>query len=473
MANAASEPPATVPPTLTLADAIMLALRYNPDIRSAEMQRVIDKFNLRLAKNGYELQYALTAGAHYNNSVSSDQRSESDSYTLFQPAVSIKQSRFGTTGSVAMSNPLSHQASTGVRPYNPSVTFNITQPLLKGFSPAVNMLPLYDAYDTEILNKLTLKTNLISSITNIITAYTALIAAQNSLKTLQITIAGQLADFKRQQALVKTGRNAPSDLVSYQSNIAGNQVLMQNAVISVDQARAALLNDLGLDPNSVLNLPEKAVMEDKIPTLAESLRIGLENNTSYQSAIIKLKQAKNAVITAQDKQRWQLDLTGARVQGGGSGRDRPDNANLPSLTNGQNASTTVGLALTIPIHDLSAQKELVSAKIGLEQAQMALLKAKYDAENSIKSSFNTLLTQKEQLTTSQQAVQLSAQTLAIAQAKLKFGRATPFEVTSNQTALTSQQIGFISAQSNYINTLAAFDKAVGTTLNRWHIKVRY
>src|ERR1700678_1930172 len=52
---------------LTLSDAIYLALRYNPNVRNAEIQRVIDKFNLRLAKYSYELQYALTGNINYSN----------------------------------------------------------------------------------------------------------------------------------------------------------------------------------------------------------------------------------------------------------------------------------------------------------------------------------------------------------------------------------------------------------------------
>jgi len=45
--------------TLTLKDAIFLALRYNPNIQNLELGRITQKFNIREAENVFELQYAL------------------------------------------------------------------------------------------------------------------------------------------------------------------------------------------------------------------------------------------------------------------------------------------------------------------------------------------------------------------------------------------------------------------------------
>jgi len=48
---------------LSLREAIMLALRYNPNIQNAELDRIIQRYQLRLAHNEFELQYALGASA--------------------------------------------------------------------------------------------------------------------------------------------------------------------------------------------------------------------------------------------------------------------------------------------------------------------------------------------------------------------------------------------------------------------------
>jgi hypothetical protein len=48
---------------LHLREAILLALRYNPNIRNAELDRIIQRYQLRLAYNEFELQYALAGSA--------------------------------------------------------------------------------------------------------------------------------------------------------------------------------------------------------------------------------------------------------------------------------------------------------------------------------------------------------------------------------------------------------------------------
>ena len=46
---------------MSLREAILLALRYNPNIQNAELDRIIQRYQLRLANNEFELQYALGA----------------------------------------------------------------------------------------------------------------------------------------------------------------------------------------------------------------------------------------------------------------------------------------------------------------------------------------------------------------------------------------------------------------------------
>src|SRR5581483_1619101 len=51
------------PKLLTLEDAIVLALRNNPLVRSARLQRISDQFALELANYAYEPQFKFTANA--------------------------------------------------------------------------------------------------------------------------------------------------------------------------------------------------------------------------------------------------------------------------------------------------------------------------------------------------------------------------------------------------------------------------
>src|SRR5882762_5038319 len=87
---------AAAPQQLTLRDAVLLALRYNPSVQNEEIQRIVDKFNLRLAQNEYEVNYALTGSANYNNTTQSNATSISNTYTL-TPTATLNRTPYGTT----------------------------------------------------------------------------------------------------------------------------------------------------------------------------------------------------------------------------------------------------------------------------------------------------------------------------------------------------------------------------------------
>lgn len=460
----------TKPVILTLRESIFIALRYNPVVESGEIQRIIEKFNLRVAFWNYELKYALTGTAAYNFNVSNGTKSESDSQTVVAPAVSLL-TPLGGTVTAAMTNPLTHTASAP-RFYNPGLAVAITQPLLRGFGPDIALSPLRLAEYTELLNRLTLQNTVMSTITTVISQYAALAQAENSLIVQRLSLQNSIATLKQQEAMLKAGRVAEADLVQFQATVASQQLSIEQQEVSLIQTRLALLSTLGIDPTTYIATTKKVKIEnDVLPTLKECLRMALLNNISYQQELINLRVSKINLALATDAQRWQLDLVASRRQGGGSGG--APNSGIPSLFNGSNYGTTVGLSLTVPINDLSLQRTLVQAKVGLRQEYIRLAALKRQTVNNVINAYNTVLSQKEQITQAKIAVELAQQSLDVALAKLKYGRVTPFEVSTLQTTLTTQQISYINTIATYVTNLAALDQIIGYTLDRWHVKIKY
>jgi len=467
----AAPDPVSQPQFLTLQDAIWLGLRYNPEVRNAEIARVLDKFNLRLAQNQFEVQYALTGKANFTDTVSSGNRSGSYSASL-TPSASINTT-WGGNISVTSNNPLSHPVTgDGRTTYNPGVTITATQPLLQGFGPDITLIPLHNAWDAEYIARLNLKDTVIGTITTIIKLYAAVVQAQTTLTTQQAALEAAQATLKKYQALVKVGRNAPADLVQFEGTVASSQLNIQQAEISLQQAQLTLLNTLGLDPNMPLAPLTKLTMPSrKIPTLAESVEIALQHNIGYQQALIGMRKTRRAVRSAEDQQRWQLNLTVSQVQGGGNGGNT--NAGLKSITNEKNHITTVGLALTVPIDNLSVKGKLVSAKVALQQAEINLAAKKRGLIQQVTSGYYTVLNAQQQLGKSQEVIDRAADSLRIAQKKLEFGRTTPFEVNTLQNNLTTAQVAYIGTENNYITSIASFDQLLGVTLDRWSVRLAY
>ncbi|AHE68357.1 outer membrane protein [Legionella oakridgensis ATCC 33761 = DSM 21215] len=161
---------------LSLREAILLALRYNPNIRNAELDRIIQRYQLRLAENQFELQYALAGTVQSEKSHYSGIGSTTTNSSIFTPEIGLK-TKFGTDLSLQMDN---NVASIGG--YNPLLNFSISQPLLRGFGKAANEAGLLDAQDNEWLNKLNLQQAVMDQVTQVITSYRALILSGNSLQ---------------------------------------------------------------------------------------------------------------------------------------------------------------------------------------------------------------------------------------------------------------------------------------------------
>lgn len=466
---AAAKIPTPQLPMLTLEEAIMLSLRYNPSMQSAEIQRVVDKFSLRVAQWNYEVQYALNGAASYTNSVSGGKRGESNSENLI-PSASLL-TPVGTQMNLAFANPISHTAGSPSF-YNPSVTFTMTQPLLKGFGPDVVLAPFHQAEFQELLNRLTLKNTAIGTVTTVISQYVTVVQAKNTVTANQLALNLAEATLRQAQAMVKAGRSAPADVVQFQSTVANSILAVQQAEVSLMQAKLGLLTDLGLDPNLQFDVPNKVDFTDqKIPSLCESIRLALLDNIAYQQQLISVKLAKITLLLALDAQRTQLNFTATRVQGGGSG-GKP-NSGLDSLVNGQNQSTALGLQLSVPIDNLSLQQQLVAAKVGLQQQEINLEAQERLVVNATTNAYQTVLSQRQQIQQALDAVKYAEKNVFIAQTKLKYGLVSPFEASTQQSNLTTAQLNYIDTVAAYITNLANFDQTVGTTLDRWAIKIRY
>lgn len=464
---APSAPPKA--PLLSLDDAVLLALRYNPTIQNAEIQRIVDKFNLRLAKYSYELQYALTGNFQYNNSTSNGVNGEGNKFTL-SPQVSYL-SPIGTQVVAGVTNVWSHVG--GQSHYsNPQATLNITQPLLQGFGTTVTMAPLYNAYDQELINRLSLQNVAITTITQVVSKYTALVQAINTLKSLELSLATSQKTVKQYQIKLKVGQVAPADIIQFETDVSSKQQSIEAQKITIKQARFALLETLGLDHKTPFTVTDRVGLDDtKLPTLEQSIELALKNDINYQTQKINYRIAQRQFKVTLDKLRWTLNANVVQSVGGGTGG--PPNSGVDSLFNGQNKNLSAGLQLNVPINDVPAKAAVVQAKVGLKQSETLLDAQKRQVIDTARTAYYTLMSQKRQITQAQTTLELSNRNLKNAYIRLDVGRATPFEVSSLQSSLTLAEINLISSEISYINALAAFEQIVGTTLDRWNVQIRY
>lgn len=442
---------------LSLSDAIALALRNNPQIRSAELQRVVDRFTFEVARNQFWPKYTFDTSATYSNGTKP--------YYTTNPKASL-ETPLGTRIDLGLNDQVNAGRET-------AAFVQVTQPLLRGFGPSVARAGYLSAYDQSIINCFSYKDTLMSAITNVIQAYYKLVQDFNSQKVDQVALDEASRMLHATELRIKAGKVAPTEIIQQQTQIATTKMALTRDANTIAQDYRSLLILLGLDPRSNLQVDQRInVTACPLPSLDQAIQIALEKNLDYQRSLLQFRQLERALTVAKNEQRWKLDLIGRAQQ------ELIRNKNFATVNLNQidaigndipGGDRTLIVNLNIPLNDLNRKHELVRANIALKQYAISLDNQKQQLIAAVMNSWQSLQTEVNQIKLAEDAVKYSKQSLDIAQKKFLFGRATMFEVTSMQRDNLIQQISLITEQISFLNNQAAFEKLLGITLEKWHI----
>lgn len=451
---------------LGLREAILLALRYNPNIQNAELDRIIQRYQLRLAHNEFELQYALAGSGVVERTHFSGIGNSGNKALVATPELNLK-TRLGTQIGLNLNNNLSAYNS-----YTPMLTASLTQPLLRGFGKAVNETALLNAEDNELLNKVMLKQTVIDQVTQVISAYRALILSANNRENQQ----RQLVDAKKTYGInekkIDAGQLEPTANIQQSYQIESLSLMVEQAENEFNMAAQNLLEAIGLDPATRLAVPNDVMVNKlNIPDLQQTIQVALAHNSQYLAQKMVLRADKRAYDVARNQQLWQLDL-GASVQGG-LVNNVDGNAGLPGIYNGHTVTESANLTLTIPFKDLSRRSQLINAKVTLEKDKLNMMALRRAIVTRVTNSVNSIQSQARRYRLAEKQVKLAAQSYELEKKKLQAGITTALDLNNTQNQLIQAQAGLIGAKISYLNELSGLQQFLGTTLDTWQINLRY
>ena len=457
---------------LTLKDAVLLAVRNNAQVEQAEIQRISDKFGLTVAEKQFQPKYTLTASNSFTNTTTNGHASYGETWGV-SPKVSL-ENHYGTAFSLTSTNPMDNGT------FNPSLVFKVIQPLIRGFGRPVVEAALNDAFDTQLINKLTFKQAIITAVQQVVNSYLSLVNATQGL----VVDRKSLADYKRtvanDRAMIAAGRMAKTEIVQAKAQVATQESTIQSDINSINTGKNTLLDNLGLPPNTSITLPKvfdfKKLMHEvtngvPLPTPKLAQKTALAQNTTYQGAVIAIRNLRRNVMTAKDGRRWSLNLTASETVGGGSGGGQ--NAGFKSLTNGRDHVESAGLDLAIPIDDVAQQSTLISDKVILDKAIIGLRETKRTLIEQVESDFDSVTNARKTLALGISALKLQQQTVYISEQKQLAGQVSTFQVLSDQKDLASQEESVVDDQVGYLKSVVSLQTELGTALDPWGIKLRY
>lgn len=457
---------------LTLREAILLALRYNTNIQNAELDRIVQRYQLRLAHNEFELQYALAAQAAVEKNRYSGVGSAATQSYIATPEVNLK-TKMGTQIGLNLQNNV-----PGYNSYMPVLNLSLSQPLLRGFGKTANETALLNALDNEQLNELNVQQSVMDQITQVILAYRALILSGNYFKTQQRQLEEARQTFKTNEKKIEAGQLEPTGNIQQSYQIESLKLMVEQAENDFKTAAQDLLQAIGLDPQMRLSVPSDIEVEQlTVPDRQRSIQLALEHNVTYLAQKMALQADERAYALVKNQRLWQLDL-GANIQNGvvtdvDSNHNNNTGQRFRAIYSGQNTTESARLTLTIPLHDISQRNQFIQAKVKLEKDRLNLIATKRTLETMVTNTINMIQSQMKRYQLAKKQALLAAQSYTLEKKKQQAGIASALDVNNTQNQLIQAEMGLINAKIAYLNQISILQRIIGITLAHWRIKLRY
>lgn len=424
---------------LSLDDAILLAVRENPNVVSSRLSDTMQKFSLHVQEWQFSPHYAFQVTGKLGAGG-----------VIAQPGVSLL-------------TPIGTQLSLSA--INTEVSAQIMQPLMRGFGTAVVEAALENAKDSDVISKLNVEGTLRTTVTSVINAYLDIMMSEQSIKIDREALQRAQKSVEQTKLYIKAGHKAGNELVTVKANVASAESQLENGLNNLMQAKYALLTAIGIDPNTnikfdKLNVPA-LIKKYHLPSIAQAKKLVLKNDIQYQVDNITLHGSTSRnVLLAKDNARWQLDLT----LNAGSNGSGVFGYNTP-LQN-------VNLTLNVPIDNQSNKQAILNAEISLKQAELGLMQEKWSKETSAINGWNTTVSAERSMHFAEDAAQLQDKTYHISYQKYLHGLIDSLELQSAQNQLIQSQQTLLGAQVGYVKALVNMDMLTGHTLKTWNIGVR-
>ncbi|HEY6046872.1 MAG TPA: TolC family protein, partial [Pyrinomonadaceae bacterium] len=143
---------------------------------------------------------------------------------------------------------------------------------------------------------------------------------------------------------------------------------------------------------------------------------------------------------------------------GGYGQD------LSNLFSFGTRNITVGVAISLPLRNRTAEANLAGARIQRDQLEASYRSQDQSIEMDVRNAAQAVDTAQRRVNASRIARESAEQQLAGEEKLYEVGRSTTFLLLERQNALTAARTNELQAQTDYNKALADLQRATGSTL---------
>ena len=480
---------------LTLEGAVVKALKNNLDLAVQVLSPEIADRNLAAAKEFFLPGLSLTYDNASNRQPSSWFLQSAGIYMSKENMYSVALTQQLPTGGniqVGLGNSKSdtNQSYQTINPYYTSrLSFVFNQPLLRNFGPLVSRREILVAANNLEISRSQLEVSVLETIYQVQQAYWNLYAAIENLKVKQqsLGLARDLLTKNRKE--VEVGTIAPLEVLNAEATVAAREADILAAEASINrfsETLQGLIEPAGGPSPVPADRPEfkpVTVSLDEALGTAMAKRPELQQyRTDIQSREIEFRIARNQLLPQLDLalSYWSPGISGDRILylddnpltgvvigkvKSGSGKAVKDA--LKFLYN----NWSIGLTVSVPLGDVIGKARAAGARLDYERSLAQLKTQEQKIFLEVSDAVRSLETDAKRIEAYRVARELAEKRLEAETKKLDVGLTTNYFVLTYQEALSTARSQEIQAMVDYNLSLARFEKAVGTSLEKRNISL--
>ena len=500
--------------SLTMGEAIELALDNNRDIEVTRKTYRMAEFDLKLARAFYQTR--LSGQAYYehsvipNVSVFSTNRNVTTKTLVGNMGLQAYVPKFGTVLSGTFNNQRldSDNSISVLSPqYNIGLGFSLLQPLLRGRSidPARRTIEI--AKRNIELTDIQFQQRSMETVAGVQRAYWDLTYALRNLQVQRDAVRDAKDQLEHNRRLVTEGQLAPIDVVASETQVANFEQAVYDALNGVNSAENALKNLISPNRDSAVwkeSLTPVDSVDVTIPTasLTEAMELALDNRPEL--AINTAQKEINAVDQKlyRDQKKPQIDLV-ASYNNSGIGGDpnqgfnpsiqtpcviNPTSTacaqqlgNLRLLTGNPYGSLIanryptfrVGINFNLPLFgDKAAGAQLGRSLVEAERIETQREQLEQGIQVEVRNALQAIRTGEARLRAAAIARENTAKQYESEQRKLDSGQSDVYRVLERQTALSVAQSNELRARTDLNKAIADLQRATGNSLKANNIEAK-
>lgn len=457
--------------SITLAEAVLLSIDNNIELQSRKLGPVKAEEYIRIARAAFDPSVSASVSRkfydHSHDTASGVTKSHNDDF-------SASISEFAPTGttikldaSIADSYSKSYTGRrTSTQRWSGSSGVNISQALLRGRGPEVNLVELRTARLNLAISQYQLQNYVEDLLVNVENTYWDGVLARQETEIIRdsLTIARQLLNETEEK--IKVGRLPKVDLAEAKATVAERNVQLIEASNRYEKIRLALiklLNPQGENkwilPLALDAMPEAPAVE--LDPVDDHVMLALQNRPDMNESRLQIRKGELNLVKTANGLLPKLDFFVDARGGGGnyynSSYDYHGNDHF-TLRGGLSFDYVLGNRARRAQHELS--------EYDLTQTRLALDNLAQTIQVQVRSAYLDVQRYHAQIEATNLARQQYELSLLAEQEKFRVGKSTNIAVSIAQTNYLQSRLNEARAVINTIKSLTALYRYDGSLLPR-------